>query len=1132
MKYFKIIFFLSVFNLSFSQNEADNWYFGRNAGLSFATEPPTVLMDGQLNTTEGCSTISDSDGNLLLYSDGRTVWDRNHVIMPNGNYFAGTGLKGDPSSSQSAIIVPKPGNANIYYVFTVDEPHHENAAVYPLGFTGAYANSDSGEVPTGDDGFNNGFNYSIVDLSVVGTNGSIGDVVSSNNHLVTYNPDPNGDEIKYKCSEKIAAVRHGSDNAYWVVTHFVDKFYAYKVDGNGVNPSPVISQTIPTIPVSGYRRNALGYLKISQDGNKLAVCYHQSGMVTGGTEQNGFVYLYDFDDTTGMVTNPVEILSGMRPYGVEFSPSVQKLYITAVDEDLEGNLFQFDLTQSNIMATKTLLYPPSVQLSIRALQLAKNGKIYMNTGFDYLSVINNPDGAAVDCNFQYATLYLGHQRYSSSGLPPFISSFFNTAIQFENNCLGDTTSFSLNSNETILSATWNFGDGNTSTVVSPNHIYGSAGTYTVSVTATSIAGIATNTREITIHPSPLLNTNTVSLKQCDDDNDGFSAFNLNEVISLVVNNTTGLTFSFHETLQGAKDNLSIINTITSYINQTVSNDTVFIRITNGNGCYETAQINLQVSTTLIPSTFQKVFAECDDAASGSIMDGITTFDFSTVTADVQALYPTGQLLDITYYRNLSDALAENNAITDVSNYSNTGYPNTNNIYVRVDSQVNNECLGLGHHVTLNVETIPIVQPQIMNHCDDDQDGNYGFDTADLEATLLNGLTNVSVAYADENNNPLPSPLPNPFTTTTQTLTATITNLTPHACSFSTTIDFVVDDLPEIFAIPTNLTSVCDDESDPAFQDGIFAFDTSLFQSALLGSQTGVIVNYFDGIGNILPSPLPNPFVSNTQDIRVQITNQINLSCVASSIVSLIVNPIPNMNLLGDELICNDNPSFTKIINAGLADASTLGDFTYKWFFNGTEIPSQTNYSLVVNTEGIYEAEVRNLYGCTATRTITVISSNKATIDSIEVIDLSDTNSITVIVSGLGEYAYSLDNENFQESNTFSNLNAGIYTVYVKDLNRCGTIDKEVSVLGIPKFFTPNGDGYNDFWNIKGFNTNNNAKAVIAVFDRYGKLLKQFSPLSLGWDGTHNGSLMPSTDYWYLIELEDGRTVKGHFSLKR
>src|SRR5690606_39065151 len=114
-----------------------------------------------------------------------TVWDRNHIIMPNGNYMAGTGLLGDPSSTQSGIIVPDKNNPDIYYIFTVDEPHHQNAAVHPNVFGGPYI-EPNGEFfpPDADDGLNNGLNYSIVDLSINGANGSIGDVTTRNVHLV------------------------------------------------------------------------------------------------------------------------------------------------------------------------------------------------------------------------------------------------------------------------------------------------------------------------------------------------------------------------------------------------------------------------------------------------------------------------------------------------------------------------------------------------------------------------------------------------------------------------------------------------------------------------------------------------------------------------------------------------------------------------------------------------------------------------------------------------------------------------------------------------------------------------------------------------------------------------------------
>ena len=126
----------------------------------------------------------------------------------------------------------------------------------------------------------------------------------------------------------------------------------------------------------------------------------------------------------------------------------------------------------------------------------------------------------------------------------------------------------------------------------------------------------------------------------------------------------------------------------------------------------------------------------------------------------------------------------------------------------------------------------------------------------------------------------------------------------------------------------------------------------------------------------------------------------------------------------------------------------------------------------------------------------------------------------------------MDNQTYQAANFFESLEAGIYTIYVRDVNGCGVATREISVLGIPNYFTPNGDGYNDTWNIKGVKASLNANTIIYIFDRYGKLMKQISPLGQGWDGTFNNKQMPSSDYWYHVQLEDGKLVKGHFTLKR
>ena len=196
-------------------------------------------------------------------------------------------------------------------------------------------------------------------------------------------------------------------------------------------------------------------------------------------------------------------------------------------------------------------------------------------------------------------------------------------------------------------------------------------------------------------------------------------------------------------------------------------------------------------------------------------------------------------------------------------------------------------------------------------------------------------------------------------------------------------------------------------------------------------------------------------------------------------------------------------------------------------------PEATNYTLSVNAAGTYKVEVTNSYGCTRTRTIEVVESDIAKITDIKIVDLTDINSVEVIATGIGIYEYSLDGDyGYQDSNIFTNVSMGIHTVYVKDINKCGVITQEISVLGTPKFFTPNGDGYNDYWNIKGSNENFYPNAVISIFDKQGKLIHQINPYNPGWDGKLNGQDLPSDDYWFIAKFDDKRSAKGHFTLKR
>jgi hypothetical protein len=219
MRNLVILFIVFSSFVAEAQNEANNWFFGSKVGLKFDGFTKPTVQYGELNTLEGCASISDSFGNLLFYSDGSTVWSRNHQIMPNG-----TGLLGDESSTQSAIIVPHPTQNQIYYLFTVG----------------------STQIPTG-------YHYYTINLVL---NNGFGDVTGAS-------VDLSGNDNGYDWSEKITAVYGNDCNTVWVISLVRNKFYAYKIDANGVNTTPVISEV--TFSASRLSR---GYLKASPNGKK------------------------------------------------------------------------------------------------------------------------------------------------------------------------------------------------------------------------------------------------------------------------------------------------------------------------------------------------------------------------------------------------------------------------------------------------------------------------------------------------------------------------------------------------------------------------------------------------------------------------------------------------------------------------------------------------------------------------------------------------------------------------------------------------------------------------------------------------------------------------------------------------
>jgi len=249
------ILMLLVFAMGYGQDETSNWYFGQRAGLQFNGDGSvTPLNDGKIRTEEGCASISDKSGSLLFYTDGITVYNSNHEVMLNGTF-----LHGDPSSTQSAIIVPAPSSDFIFYVFTVDTSIFEGDPDY-------------------------GFNYSVIDIS---ENGGKGAVIEKNINLLEH------------CSEKLTAVvKDCSDESVWVTTlstldgtdGLPDTFHAFEVSDQGVDQNSIKST------FDNEFGDARGYLKLSSDGKKMASANEFDGL-----------FIYDFDAETGTVSNPQKI---------------------------------------------------------------------------------------------------------------------------------------------------------------------------------------------------------------------------------------------------------------------------------------------------------------------------------------------------------------------------------------------------------------------------------------------------------------------------------------------------------------------------------------------------------------------------------------------------------------------------------------------------------------------------------------------------------------------------------------------------------------------------------------------------------------------------------------------------------
>ncbi len=658
--------------------------------------------------------------------------------------------------------------------------------------------------------------------------------------------------------------------------------------------------------------------------------------------------------------------------------------------------------------------------------------------------------------------------------------------------------------------------------------------------------------ELIVNPLPLVTLPT-TLTLCDDNTPGDEQeqFTLEDRNTQILNGQLGLDVSYYLTLIDAEANLNPL--VSPYTNIT-NPQTVFVRVQNTiTTCHNFTTLTLEVLPIPIPRAPNNL-KTCDDTLSG---DGQEIFDLT-----INELFILNGELGVTpsYHETLLDAENGINPILDPANYTNTDTP-VQTIYVRV----NNDIKGCFAIINFDVIVYPLptaTAAQDLLICEVGTDNLHPFDLEAQSASIL-GIQDAAthlvtyhetLADAATGINPLVSPYVN--TTNPQTIYVNVTN-TSIGCQNSS-VQFNLEVLEAAVATSPNPFALCDDnietDGDPT-NDSVFFDLLSQNVDILNGQNPGnYLVRYFasQSDADLEINELPDVFENtvNPQIIIARVDNDTQVTnpsgslvdssvCYETAPVTLIVNPLPIVDTDDNYILCVDTNGTEVLgpleIETGLSDL----DYTFIWKnATGTTVETASRFSPTQG--GVYTLEVFDATQptkCAAPiKIFTVVESSPPEVTAVVTTEaFAKTHVIVATATGLGVYEYSLDQGPWQDTGVFSNVNPGEHVVNVRDLKGCGIGQAIVFVIDFPKYFTPNGDGYHDTWNIIGVSDQSNA--IIQIFDRYGKFLKEIRPSGYGWNGTYNGALLPSSDYWFILKYndlvtEEPKLLKAHFSLKR
>ena len=562
------------------------------------------------------------------------------------------------------------------------------------------------------------------------------------------------------------------------------------------------------------------------------------------------------------------------------------------------------------------------------------------------------------------------------------------------------------------------------------------------------------------------------------------------------------------------------------------------------GICETAFAEVNVTKNLKPLIAPITnYSLCDDNADGNDTNGSVTFDLTTKTSDIL----NGQTgINVTYHTSPLDATNGVGSITSIPTTDRT-------IYVRLQNATTS-CFATTSF-ELKVLALPVINNSIiLKQCDTDNDAITDFNLTEANSILSNQTTNTytyhtSLLGAQNNSNLITNELSYTAPNGSQ-VWARIVNT--EGCSRTALVNLVVSTT----TIPQNhkfTIAACDDylsAADPA-NDGYAYFNLEnpdVTQNAIqnllsfFSASQPLIVSFYENESDALAElnaivDITNyrNITPNSQIIWARIDSDLNNECFGvGPFIQLTVNPLPTVSLGPDFVICVDPITG---LGSQVVDATptATGNYSYEWTPTN---PAGNVPTFEITTGGTFSVIVTNLTtNCSVAESITTtFSSEPATFEAnlITPAFAAGLSTIEAIATGgFGTYEYSVNTIDWQSSPLFTNLENGSYIVYVRDIQGCGILfSEEIQTITYPNYFTPNGDGYNDYWNITLPIT---YEGKIKIYDRYGKFLKQLSSYEQGWDGTYQGNTLPSTDYWFIVEYienDQQKEFKSHFSLKR